>query len=136
MFLTLWTPPSPQNHLASRSDPSEAKFGSPFSQINHDARLLRTIGLAKQKEGLYYLIVNAMKDKPTTTLGPNLLNNAITTPMTNKNICNISGSGGGKSRRCTMHDELGQGSVSARCLLTFAMRVLQLIGFPMKFLHN
>ncbi|XLR53326.1 hypothetical protein S83_003998, partial [Arachis hypogaea] len=51
-----------------------------------DARLLRTIGLAKQKEGLYYLIVNAMKDKPTTTLGPNLLNNAITTPMTNKNI--------------------------------------------------
>ncbi|RYR74292.1 hypothetical protein Ahy_A02g008952 isoform B [Arachis hypogaea] len=68
MFLTLWTPPSPQNHLASRSDPSEAKFGSPFSQINHDARLLRTIGLAKQKEGLYYLIVNAMKDKPTTTL--------------------------------------------------------------------
>ncbi|XLU44840.1 hypothetical protein S245_039654, partial [Arachis hypogaea] len=41
-----------------------------------------------------------------------------------------------KSKRCTMHDEFGQESVSARCLLTFAMRVLQLIGFPMKFLHN
>ncbi|KAL1329760.1 hypothetical protein AAHE18_12G064400 [Arachis hypogaea] len=45
--------------------------------------------------------------------------------MTNKNICNISGSSGGKEQK--MYNAWRVGSVSAKCLSTFATRDLQLI---------